>query len=105
LACIDLIRIPAERVWVEWNEAPWQEALSEYGFQCADGHPSIAGHRGVFIRSSADGLHGSFRSYWNIGNDDSGVHASAALARFYLDAVEGGAGRRCSIMFKSARRS
>jgi len=35
----------------------------------------------VFIRSSADGLRGAFRSYWNIGNDDSGVHASAALAR------------------------
>jgi hypothetical protein len=91
LACIDLIRMPAERVWVEWNEAPWQEALSEYGFQCADVDPSTAGHRGVLIRSSADGLRGAFRSYWNIGNDDSGVHASAALARFYLDAVDGGA--------------
>ena len=27
LAFVDLIRVPAERIWIEWSEMPWRESL------------------------------------------------------------------------------
>src|SRR5882724_4620054 len=33
LACADLLHVPAERVWVEWTEAPWLNELARYGFK------------------------------------------------------------------------
>ncbi len=33
LACADLLHIPAERVWIEWTEAPWRNELARYGFK------------------------------------------------------------------------
>ena len=33
LACADLLHVPAERVWVEWCEAPWLDEVSQYGFR------------------------------------------------------------------------
>src|SRR5580698_1085837 len=33
LACADLLHVPAERVWVEWTEAPWRNELARYGFK------------------------------------------------------------------------
>src|SRR5580693_8586663 len=32
LSCVDLMRIPAERLWVEWAYAPWRNELDRYGF-------------------------------------------------------------------------
>jgi len=49
LACADLLHVPAERVWVEWCEAPWRAELARYGFM-ADAKPNIGGRRGAFIR-------------------------------------------------------
>ena len=33
LACADLLHVPAERVWIEWCDAPWINELKRYGFQ------------------------------------------------------------------------
>ena len=33
LACADLLHVPAERVWVEWTEAPWRNELAQLRFQ------------------------------------------------------------------------
>src|ERR1700722_6642562 len=55
LACADLLRIPAERVWVEWCESPWLAELERYGFQRDDKETGCAGRRGAWIESSSDG--------------------------------------------------
>src|ERR1700685_2939724 len=51
LACADLLHVPAERVWIEWTEAPWLDELSRYGFK-SPRDSACAGRRGVFIRSN-----------------------------------------------------
>src|SRR5271156_1635970 len=43
LACADLLRVPAESVWVEWCEAAWQKELGVYGFAPADTQPPQSG--------------------------------------------------------------
>src|ERR1700677_1642395 len=57
LACTDLLHVPAERVWIEWTEAPWRNELARYAFKNAS--DSVAsGRRGIFIRSNREGRQG-----------------------------------------------
>jgi hypothetical protein len=90
MACADLIRVPAEHIWVEWSNKPWQQALRRNGMNTEAADESQIGHCGMLIRSSADGRSGLMRAFWSLGDSDYDVHASAAQARFYLDAPMAG---------------
>ena len=86
LDCIDLIRIPSELLWIEWCDTPWRETLRNYGFNHPDDEERTGGRRGVLVRSAPTGLCGSIRSFWNTGDTDQDIFASAMEAHFYLDA-------------------
>jgi hypothetical protein len=89
LACADLLRMPAERVWVEWCESAWLAELERYGFQRGDEGNAGVGRRGAWIRSSADGRRGSIRTFWSTGETDFDLLASSMEAYFDLDLEEG----------------
>lgn len=86
LACADLLHVPAELLWVEWCNDPWQDCLARYGIGVA--RDQGLGRRGVLIRASADGRRGVLRSLWS-DSAESGVLASSAEAYFDLDTSEG----------------
>jgi hypothetical protein len=88
LACTDLLHVPAELVWVEWCEAPWQSELQIYGFKEPSHHPTGAGRRGALIQSRPDGRCGLIRTFWSGGTEVS-VLASSMEAYFDLDTEEG----------------
>jgi hypothetical protein len=85
MECADLIRVPAESIWVEWCNKPWRHALRRNGLKEDADDDSPAGHYGMLIRSSSDGRRGAMRAFWSVGDRDLDVHASATQARFYLD--------------------
>jgi hypothetical protein len=88
LACADLLHVPAERVWVEWCEAPWRAELTRYGFKTEE--PSIVGgRRGALILSSATGRRGLMRVFWATGETELDVLASSMEAYFDFDTPEG----------------
>lgn len=88
LACADLMRIPAESLWVEWCCQPWQRELSLHGFRTDEAAP-VSGHRrGVLLRASADGRRGALRTFWS-GEAEDDVLASSVEAHFDLDTPEG----------------
>jgi len=89
LACTDLLHVPAERVWVEWSEAPWLTELALYGFRPTCGRVRAAGRRGALIQSSPDGRRGLIRTFWAIANTDLDVLASSMEAYFDLDTPDG----------------
>jgi hypothetical protein len=89
LACADLLRMPAERVWVEWCESAWLAELERYGFKVGDEGNAGVGRRGAWIRSSADGRRGSIRTFWSTGETDFDLLASSMEAYFDLDLEEG----------------
>jgi hypothetical protein len=69
-ACLDLIRVPAQSLWVEWADEPRRETLKAI--------PSLevknAGdsrHAGVLITASADGRTGHFRAFWSTPEDQA----------------------------------
>lgn len=88
LACADLLRVPAERVWIEWCEAPWVAELTRYGFE-TDGGSLAAGRRGALIQSCATGRRGLIRTFWANGDADSDVLASSMEAYFDFDTPQG----------------
>jgi hypothetical protein len=89
LACADLLRIPAERIWIEWCEAAWLAELQRYGFNHPARSPEGLGRRGALIRASRDGRSGLIRTFWTVGDNDADVLASSVEAYFDLDAAEG----------------
>jgi hypothetical protein len=88
LACADLMHVPAERVWVEWAEAPWRNELARYGFKSPVDAP-CSGRRGVFIQSTPQGRRGLLRTFWADGESELHVLSSSMEAYFDFDTREG----------------
>ena len=88
LACADLLHVPAERVWVEWADAPWRNELALYGFKNPVDAAS-AGRGGVFIQSTPQGRQGLLRTFWANGDSEFNVLASSMEAYFDFDTLEG----------------
>jgi hypothetical protein len=88
LSCTDVMRIPAERLWVEWAYAPWRNELDLYGFRPARDKFGNGGRRGAMLTASRDGRRGQVRTFWSTGEAEFGVCASAMLANFDFDAPE-----------------
>src|ERR1700674_4069494 len=62
--CLDLVRVPSERLWVEWAEQPRLEALSD--ILEVQIEPTVTGGRAdVPISSDASGRAGTIRSFWS----------------------------------------
>jgi hypothetical protein len=89
LACADLLRVPSERVWVEWCECPWLRELQLYGFQPAAKGAADSGRRGVLIQSSPNGRRGLVRTFWSTGETELDLLASSMEAYFDLDTEDG----------------
>jgi hypothetical protein len=89
LACADLLRIPAESIWIEWCDAAWLMELQRYGFRMPTDDPRGLGHRGALIRAARDGRSGLIRTFWTVGAANPEVLASSMEAYFDLDTPEG----------------
>ena len=89
LACADLLRVPAERVWIEWCEAPWINELRRYGFKPSAECTKAVGRRGAFIQSSPQGRRGLMKTFWANGDNELDVMASSMEAYFDFDTQEG----------------
>jgi hypothetical protein len=88
LACADILHVPADRVWVEWADAPWRNELALYGFKNPMGSASV-GRGGAFIQSTPRGRQGLLRTFWADGDSERHVLASSMEAYFDFDTPEG----------------
>jgi len=79
VACADLLHVPAESLWVEWGNGPWQNALHQYGFPGTQ----WVGRRGAWVRATRDGRRGLVRTFWSAPGDE--VLASSVEAYFDFD--------------------
>jgi hypothetical protein len=80
--CLDLVRVPSERLWVEWAESPRLETLSDV--MDVQIKPTVTGGRGgVLINSDATGRAGTIRSFWSTPDDKA--YCAALITEFDLD--------------------
>jgi hypothetical protein len=87
VACADLLHVPAQSLWVEWCNQPWQSALRQYGFPLIPGGAQWVGRRGAWLRASRDGRRGLVRTFWT--ESDSDVLASSVEGWFDFDTPVG----------------
>ena len=87
VACADLLHVPAETLWMEWCNSPWQNALQQYGFPLIPAGAQWVGRRGAWVRATPDGRRGLVRTFWSGTPGD--VLASSVEAYFDFDTVPG----------------
>jgi hypothetical protein len=88
VACADLIRTPAQAVWIEWSCRPWQNELSLHAISVDDPAYSPGHRRGALLQGSKDGRRGMLRTFWS-GGTEGDVLASSVETYFDLDTPEG----------------
>ncbi len=69
-SCLDLIHLPAQELWVEWDERIRQRVLTEMVPEVRCGDLSDIRRAGVLIRGGARGRSGTLRTFW-LGADES----------------------------------
>jgi hypothetical protein len=69
-SCLDLMRVPAQSLWVEWSGVPQRDALKAIPAlqlrEMADYR-----HAGALISASADGRSGHLRTFWSTPNEQA----------------------------------
>jgi hypothetical protein len=77
--CLDLIRVPATSLWVEWSEAA--EFAGGAGFFTGQAQPQIRPGRrsGAYISSAASGRQARLCSFWSDGEEPLASPFEAAL--------------------------
>lgn len=85
LACADLLRIPAERIWIEWRDAVWLEELERYGFKLPNNEVKGLGHRGAWICAARDGRSGLIRTFWTLGTPATHEEVLVSNMEAYFD--------------------
>jgi hypothetical protein len=80
--CLDLLRVPSERLWVEWAEGPRQAALREIP-ELNIQPTANAGRAGVLVHSDATGRTGTIRTFWSTADDKT--FTAAMIADFDLN--------------------
>jgi hypothetical protein len=64
LRCLDLIRVPAPLLWVEWNERGRTMALSQLGLADDADARRTTGRAGLLVESDQTGRRGTIRVAW-----------------------------------------
>jgi hypothetical protein len=80
LACADLLHVPAERVSIEWTEAPWLNELARYGFK-SPVDAAHSGRRGVFIHVRGHLVRQGSKLFWRVPHLRGSARAGSIRAR------------------------
>jgi hypothetical protein len=86
-SCLDLLRIPAARLWIEWSDAIHQQVIYQCG-AVAQGDPNAFGRQvGVLLEAMPGGRSGTARTFWSVpnGTGECGVELSPLESFIDLD--------------------
>ncbi len=65
VGCLDLLRMPAPQLWIEWNDEVHKRVIHETG-SAAEFDSAAAGRKvGTLLRASANGLTAVGRTFWS----------------------------------------
>jgi hypothetical protein len=85
-SCLDLVHVPATRLWVEWPDWPRREvAAAALGHGGGDGRGTGA-RAGVYLTADAAGRRGTARSFWASTDGDGEPWLAPLATDFDLDA-------------------
>ncbi len=75
--CLDLLRVPAQSLWIEWNDEVHKRVIYETQSAADYDSDSIGRRVGVFLEGSPDGCRAVMRTFWaDSTNDETEVTLS-----------------------------
>jgi hypothetical protein len=86
VGCLDLLRMPAPHLWIEWNDEVHKRVIHETQ-PTAEFDSAAAGRKvGILLRASADGLTAVGRTFWAdaVGDEPAEVTLSPLETHFDL---------------------
>jgi hypothetical protein len=83
-SCLDLIRVPARRLWVEWMDAPRNDQLLSIAALELERH-DLTRRAGALLTAAADCRSGEIRTFWSTHADLA--YVSPIVIQFDLDDV------------------
>lgn len=87
LDCMDLLRIPAPKMWMEWCDASRRRAMVDLGlYRPAGPAPARPGRAGLLIQTDETGRRGRIDVAWS--GEEGGVELSPLEIMFDLDDAE-----------------
>jgi hypothetical protein len=81
--CIDLLRMPAPRFWIEWSEHGRRKVMQELGLAAPVEMARLVGRAGLLVESNATGRAGEIHVVWE-GEADQ-TELSPFIMEFDLD--------------------
>jgi hypothetical protein len=87
--CLDLLRIPAHQMWIEWNDEVHQRVIYETE-SAAEYDTAASGRRvGVFLQGSADGYAAVARTFWIDAAADESSEVNLSPLETHIDLCNG----------------
>lgn len=73
--CLDLLRIPAPSLWVEWSDTVHQQVISQCGTVARPDPNALGRQVGVLLQATPDGRSGMARTFWSTPSITGGAEA------------------------------
>ena len=83
--CIELLRLPAARFWVEWCEHGRRAVMAQLGLTTALAAATAGGRAGALIESDDSGRRGTISFAWTTGPHDTEGTLAPLVVDFDLD--------------------
>jgi hypothetical protein len=85
VGCLDLLRIPAPLLWVEWSDAVHQQVICDCGI-VPEGDRNAFGRRvGLLLRAAADGRSAAARTFWTVAAANGQCEPQMSPLESYID--------------------
>ena len=87
--CFDLLRLPAEKFWIEWRDLPRQQELERCFESMRRQDPVPAGlQAGAWVQGNASGRSGTLRTFWVSAETAGDPQVSPLITYFDFDAPQ-----------------
>jgi hypothetical protein len=83
--CLDLLRMPSQQIWIEWNDAVYQRVIYETQSSPEFDARSAGRKVGVLLESAADGLGAVGRTFWSESSDEDCVEVTMSPLETHLN--------------------
>jgi hypothetical protein len=86
--CLDLIHVPATRLWVEWLDQPRQEAIAAAQLLAMPSVAPGAVRAGLYVAADPSGRRGTLHTFWGPSDGDGAVCLAPLRTEFDLDVID-----------------
>jgi hypothetical protein len=83
--CLDLLRVPASSLWVEWSDAIHQQVICECGSVAERDANALGRQVGILLQAASDGRSGLARTFWSDRNASGGYEVQISPIETHIN--------------------